>query len=212
MSEKPDLSMIENTRRLEVNEKERNILEVGCGIIPFFIVPTEEEIVNLGKAHYIGLDIKKGRTTPAADYLEQKNLPTKFDFITGEGDKLPFRNKVFDEVFFNNVFGDAKLLFHKYGNESAFFKQETKLKKKAFINEAFRVLKKAGKLIIFETYTPEIAQDFFKNIDFDNDNRFSLLDDIKYQEEMKSLFIKKLKEREKVREKAFFIVYKKMYG
>lgn len=67
----------------------------------------------------------------------------KVNFIHGDGEHTTFINQSVDTVFFANVFGDPKV-----GGGI----------KIDLLNEAKRILKPSGKLIILETSTPYIAE------------------------------------------------------
>jgi ubiquinone/menaquinone biosynthesis C-methylase UbiE len=103
-------SFIEKTLKRLIIENSL-VLEVGCG---------PGQYANFLNAKYVGLD------------KETKNIdPNMSTFVVGDGMFLPFRNEVFNMVFF------VSSLY-----------QMTDVKKA--INEAYRVLKRESWILIFD--------------------------------------------------------------
>ncbi|TSC53758.1 MAG: hypothetical protein LiPW39_90 [Parcubacteria group bacterium LiPW_39] len=108
--------------------------------------------------HYVGVDIKDAKLKEGRDWLQGRGennsrKPDKIDFIVCNAKDLPFKEKSFDSVVFRNFLGDSKISINP-------------------IDEAHRVLKEGGKLIIIETYTPKNAKELLEIPDFIGKNRF----------------------------------------
>jgi ubiquinone/menaquinone biosynthesis C-methylase UbiE len=124
------------------SEKQKKIIvEVGTDGKPFFLIghrqlQPDELYVSIDK------DIARARTTDRmADRLKVENTTA----VNADARKLPFADNTVDEMVFTNVFGDSgvstPLYFH------------------SMLQEAVRVLKKNGTILITETYTPSSVPD-----------------------------------------------------
>ena len=98
----------------------QTLLDVGCGTGPMIELLLQE----FPTPHYTGLDL----TPRMIEVAQEKNLPHT-NFRVGDSENLPFAEKTFDVVVCTNS-------FHHYPHPQAFF------------NEAARVLKRGGRLIL----------------------------------------------------------------
>ncbi len=135
---------IEGNKKIEMNEKDLNILEIGCSYRPFFVTL---ENANLGGAHYIGVenykwDLKHNYWDKVVE-IKAKDYPKKIDKINANASALPLENRCIDEVVLRDIIGDLDI-------------ERDKLPR--FIKEAYRILKEKGRLILIEISTPEVAK------------------------------------------------------
>lgn len=103
---------------------EINFLDFGCGdgiISDFFNV-------NFPNSKYTGIDISLESILQA-----KKKRTTNQDFLIFDGLNLPFKDKTFDVVFVACVFHHIHFEMHQI-----------------ILSEIFRVLKKGGRLYVFE--------------------------------------------------------------
>ena len=111
------------------------ILEIGViGGTPFFIVG-DRKLKN--NETYLAIDKRKDAAQQAKDVMKRENAAA----IVADAEKMPLKDESVNEVVCTNLFG----------NINSFI--QTKYPE--VLKEAVRVLKKGGKLIINETYTPE---------------------------------------------------------
>lgn len=89
---------------------------------------------------YIGLDYRHGFVQLAKSDARQRQRPGLF--VQADAQATPFPNESIDTVYFGNVFGSPA-----EGREQ-------------ILQEARRVLKPDGTLVIFENITPEVADDW----------------------------------------------------
>lgn len=95
-------------------------MDAGCGPAPMILLLAEK----YPERHYTGLDL-----TPAMiEQAKMKQIPNA-EFVVGDCENFPFEENAFDAIICSNS-------FHHYPNPQA------------FINEASRVLKDGGKLIL----------------------------------------------------------------
>jgi len=124
----------------EQKEKPRKIvLEVGCGDRPHFLVNRlgYREIGSTG--YYIGMDIE-GKIQTTKKYLEDQGIKGDVIQADAEGRFFPFRDGSVDEVILADIL-------------SASASQSNERIKKIF-DEADRVLKPGGKILIIEDCFP----------------------------------------------------------
>ena len=96
------------------------LLDVGCGTGPIIELLLKE----FPDKNYTGIDL-----TPRMIEVAQKKKLANSRFVVGDSENLPFADGIFDVVVCTNS-------FHHYPNPQA------------FLNEAFRVLKDGGRLIL----------------------------------------------------------------
>ncbi len=100
--------------------KKSRLLEIGCGMGDFL-----KEVENI-IGHIYGVDISEEMVSVA-----RENLSANAHILSSDGEQLPFEDSFFDFVLMKGV-------VHHLGKPTLVFK------------EAARVLRKHGKLIIFE--------------------------------------------------------------
>lgn len=104
------------------------VLDVGCGIGGSGIWLAKERGLQV-----VGLDIVDKQLTRGKDLVKKRNLGQKIDFVKGDYQNLPFKDKAFD------IFWSLESIEHA-----------TRLQD--FMKEAFRVLKSGGRIIIAATF------------------------------------------------------------
>lgn len=126
----------ENTK-VENEEKQpmKVFVEVGTNMLPVSFMGTKKFDAQ---EKYVGFDIKKNEIVSARDMHALARGGENADFIQGSGERLPMKDGSADELLFGNVFGDPSL----------------PASKARLLDEAERVLKVGGKLVIKETNTP----------------------------------------------------------
>lgn len=134
---------VQEIKKLEKNQK-LNILDFGCGdgISSTFFLK------YFSKSNYIGVDVSLDSISQA-----QTKISNKAKFIHFNGVKLPFNDDEFDVVFVACVFHHIDFSLHK----------------QIFV-EILRVLKKGGRLYVFEhnPYNP-ITRRIVNTCPFDKD-------------------------------------------
>ena len=144
--------------QVEIKESDFNILDIGCRDMPFPLTVKLGKSIDFRKTHYVGIDIDEAKLKEGRNWLQgrgEENLrrPSKIDFIVCDSRNLPFKRRSFDTVVFRNFLGDSKIFDNP-------------------IDEAYRVLKDGGKLVIMETYTPKNAKELLEIPGFMGENRF----------------------------------------
>src|SRR3989339_754278 len=144
--------------QVEIKEGDFNILDIGCSDMPFPLTVKLEKSVDFKNTHYVGIDIDEANLKEGRDWLrgrgeENFRRPSKIDFIVCDSRNLPFKKRSFDIVVFRNFLGNPKI-----------FDNPT--------DEAYRVLKDGGKLVIMETYTPKNAKELLEISGFMGEDRF----------------------------------------
>lgn len=141
--EKPQIeNQLEAESREENDKKERVFVEMGTGRIPVPFLGSKQFKDN---ERYIGVELDKESLKEARERVERVAVDEeRIDFVEANGERLPLRSSSVDEFFLGNVLGDPRVA----GGS-----------KEKFIEEAERVLKKGGRLIIKENNTPlEISE------------------------------------------------------
>lgn len=124
------LSTIETRNR----QPKRVFVEVGCGKIPAPALGTKEISDD---QIYIGIDLDKNNVDMAPySLLDQKIEKGNIHFIQADGQKLPIPNNSIDEIYFGDVLSSGFSV--------------TDDVRKRLIQEAHRVLRKNGDIIIKE--------------------------------------------------------------
>jgi|SRR3989344_1198765 len=120
----------------------RVFIEVGTYSLP---IPWQGSRKFEESETYIGIDVNPENLEHAQE-LSKLNFPgsKNLHFIRADGVNLPLPDKSVDEIFFGNVFGD-----------NLFPSAKDKL-----IEEAKRVLKGTGRIIVKETNTPLPLEEF----------------------------------------------------
>lgn len=113
----------------------RVFVEVGTNVLPVSFMGTKKFDAH---EKYVGFDIRKGEIAGARQAHTVAHGGENADFIQGSGERLPMKDESADELLFGNVFGDPSL----------------PASKARLLDEAERVLKIGGKLVIKETNTP----------------------------------------------------------
>ena len=98
----------------------RQVLDCGCGTGPVIELLHEK----YPDKHYTGLDL-----TPEMIHVAQAKNLSNTNFVVGDCENIPFPEDTFDAIISSNS-------FHHYPNPQDFF------------NNAYRVLKKNGRLIL----------------------------------------------------------------
>ena len=119
-------------------EPKRVYIELGAGRQP---VPAEGKAFSENDV-YVGIDIKEKALKIGSKATEDRQHSSKNQntyFVRGDATKLPLGSEISDEVFMRNILGDPGI------------EEETK---ESFLDEAWRITKNGGCLIITEKYTP----------------------------------------------------------
>lgn len=158
--------MREGERRCE--EPKKIIVEVGTRAgTPYFLVGNKKLEPN---ELYVSLDIEKesaNLTKKETDTAKRNVKNINNEHTIADARKMPFLNNSVDELIFTNVFGEKPSLY-------------TRSPYMELLKEATRVLKKNGKIIINETYTPEdmpkqmaVTIGFWGRLKLENEHFFS---------------------------------------
>lgn len=107
------------------------VLDAGCGIGGSSIWLAENRGANV-----VGLNIVDKQLVKGKDLVRKRNLTPKTDFVKGDFQELPFRDEAFD------AFWSLESIEHATNLQN-------------FMQEAFRVLKPGGKIIIAGTFLGE---------------------------------------------------------
>lgn len=104
------------------------VLDAGCGIGGSGIWLAENRGANI-----VGLNIVDKQLVKGKDLVRKRNLNHKTDFVKGDFQGLPFKHEAFD------IFWSLESIEHATNLQD-------------FMQEAFRVLKPGGKIIIAGTF------------------------------------------------------------
>ncbi len=122
-------------------KRQKLIIEIGSSGQPAFKLGDRRIKKN---EHYVTVnkdmkrEMERGREVSVHEY-EKKHFDRKnFSPIVADGTQLLFPDGSVDEMIFNNVFGDGNSRYPRF-----------------YLQEAARVLRKDGTIIIAETLTPE---------------------------------------------------------
>lgn len=128
----------ENTK-VESQEKQplHVFVEVGTHQLPVTFIGNKR--FDDENDMYIGIDVEKSKVVEARQMHEFGSKEQRATFVQASAEQLPLKNESAEEMFFGNVFGDPSIYMAE---------------KEKFLNEAERVLKQDGQLIIKETNTP----------------------------------------------------------
>ena len=124
--------------------------------------------LNRGSATALKKDIDSGSTL--SDLSRVKGVEVARQVIIGDVRALPFPESSVNLVFFSNVFGDPR--FGRFvGKDNSIKNCSFDKDFRTVAEEINRVLKKGGKVVILETYTPETSEydsliRFFKAVGF----------------------------------------------
>jgi len=133
---------VREVMQCEKNAQDYIILDFGCGdgnSAPYFI----EHLLPIS---YYGIDI----SSKSIETAKQHKLDRCY-FQTFDGEKIPFDNNTFDIVFMANVLHHIDCAYHKI-----------------ILSECYRVLKKSGRLYIFEhNHLNPITSKIVKDCKFD---------------------------------------------
>ena len=133
--------MAEKKEKKEASPR-RVFVEVGTHQMPVPLLGSRKFEEN---DVYIGIDIKKHRVKEARRRVERLRPENrKARFISADAEHLPLKDSSVDELYFGNVLGVPSI------------SEEDRIK---FLDEAERVLRKEGRLIIKETNTPLAVDD-----------------------------------------------------
>lgn len=116
----------------------QELLDVGCGTGPMIELLSKE----FPDRSYTGIDL-----TPRMIEVAQEKGLDHSRFLVGDSENLPFKNESFDVVICTNS-------FHHYPNPHA------------FMNEASRVLKNGGKLILRDYTSNKFIVWFMNHIEW----------------------------------------------
>ena len=144
---------------MEKREKGKVILDVQAGMFPLGVLGNRK----IGRNDtYIGIDAEEENLKIAELHAQNAYFGKDLDMalINARGEQIPVRDGSVDEVLFRNVLGNPSSFDFskiKTGDEEAFARyregRETEIRQ--FAQEAKRVLKEGGKVVIVETTTPE---------------------------------------------------------
>lgn len=126
-------------------EKKKLIVEIGTDGKPFFLLGRRKLQDN---EQYVAVDIEKDGADRTAKMISRLDVEGQAMPIQADARKLPFANEAVDECVLTNVFGDRGVNFFKYYE--------------AILQEIVRVLKKGGKVVVTETYTPSFMPEFMQ--------------------------------------------------
>lgn len=157
------------TKELKKTDK---ILEAGCG--PGKIV---FKLLYLKYNNVIGLDFSKDLIDFCRKYSKKNNLGKNLNFKEGDIMNIPFKDESFDKYL-------------SFGVIEHFFKSE----QKKIIKEAYRVLKKNGKVFITvpNSYSPNVFQRFLVS----KYKKYIIKKPMVYQKNISTTRIKKMFEEE----------------
>src|SRR3990167_631471 len=97
---------------------------------------------------YVGLDYRAESVNEASSLAKEKGTKNAL-FVQADAQNTPFDSETIDTIYFGNVFGGV------YDGDNA-----PEGTRDRFIQEARRILKPTGRVIIFENLTPENADDW----------------------------------------------------
>ncbi|KAG4105507.1 methylase [Neocallimastix lanati (nom. inval.)] len=117
----------------------KNFLDMGCGTGNTI----ESLIKNYPDAHYTGIDIAEKMIEVAKKKVQNENV----EFVVGDSENLPFEDNKFDVIL-------CKESIHHYPNPEKFF------------NEAYRVLRPNGRLIIVDMNVNAVTRLFWNKVLF----------------------------------------------
>lgn len=130
----------EPTPAAEKLQPTRVFVELGPSRIP---VPAIGERAFNEKNVYIGIDRNREALAEGREEMDRGN--PNVHFLAGDVRELPVRDGTADEVFLGNILGDPGITLQR---------------KLQFMNEAKRILKPGGTIIVKETHTPIRLQEF----------------------------------------------------
>lgn len=109
------------------NEKKRILVEVGCGINPFFIKSNKKIAPN---EHYIGIDLFPPSDQLTDDWPDPQETKSRLassglvegdaNIVSASGNKLPFRDNSVDELIIKDVLGSPLISAETFEKEDAF--------------------------------------------------------------------------------------------
>ncbi|MFH1713286.1 MAG: methyltransferase domain-containing protein [Candidatus Jacksonbacteria bacterium] len=188
-------------KEVENKPDKKIIVELGPGLCPLLSLSTFPDIQNYdSKQHkagrpmilkdnevYIGIEPGRHQVNDARSALDLSSeyIKGRVQIVQGLGEHLPIKENTVDQVFIRNLFTDPSFydVFPlTLKNENKYIKERIK----PIIKELRRIVKKGGKVIIAEVYTPRVCKSEYiievfiengfllsKNIQFDNDTNFS---------------------------------------
>ncbi|MEK7142652.1 MAG: class I SAM-dependent methyltransferase [Patescibacteria group bacterium] len=143
--------------KISIPEDKTIIFEIGPGESPFFSQSGKEVKEN---EFYIGVDLDPEVLKRDQENFGQENI----HFIQAEGEKLPLPDNSADIIVARNYFGQSSNIPEEGSLEWAIFYltksrfqptwKDRELGFESFLEEARRVLKSKGELVIIEQYTP----------------------------------------------------------
>ena len=126
-------------------KKARYILDIGCG--PGIDTTAMAKLMSRN-SHITGVDINEEMLNEANDLAKNLKLLKQVEHIKGSAGDLPFRNNYFDGV-------RADRLFQVIG--------EDEIPPSRIFDEAYRVLKKGGRMVLVDTDWGTASVDFSDN-------------------------------------------------
>ncbi|MBI3627464.1 MAG: class I SAM-dependent methyltransferase [Candidatus Sungbacteria bacterium] len=133
----------ESADHSEEGRPRRVFIDLGTNSLPVTAMGSREFSED---ETYIGVDksrkyARQNQELAKDDFPENENI----HFLQADAKKLPVRNESVDEVFLGNLLGSSNI---------------SEEEKNKFLQEAKRILKTGGKVIVKETNTPALPQDF----------------------------------------------------
>jgi len=132
-SESPPLQKEESA---EEPKPKRVFVEVGTNSLPVTYIGSREFAED---EVYVGIDKNLENVRRAKEITELERTQQNFHFVQADAAQLPLKNESAGEVFLGNVLGDPSI---------------SPIAKERFLEEAKRVLQRAGALVVKETNTP----------------------------------------------------------
>lgn len=177
-------------------EKEQIFLEIGVGRYPLVRWQSFlEHLKENPKIHYIGIDIEESflkldKLEIEGGFISLPELKKRIFLSVASGENLPLKDESVQEVFLGNVLGDPQFGYKLERKLLGIPFSEVERIKIKMLWEIWRVLKPAGRLIILENATPEVADEFLENHREEIEEKFFQITDPKILEEYLKIFPK----------------------
>lgn len=119
----------------------RVFVEVGTHYLPIPFMGSknfadDELYIGIEKSNKL---VKEAKKNAERAYQRKKNNLENIHFLQADAERLPIKNEIAEEVFLGNVLGDPSISL---------------ISKEKFLEEAKRIVKKDGVIVVKETNTP----------------------------------------------------------